>query len=137
MIARKIKTRQENMSSAVEYLKKAEDNNIQMLAALKAGNYNAVGTLAIQCAISSADAVCVHEKGLRSVSQDHLDICDLVKSIPLPKAKEKSNILKRIIAKKNLIQYECRSVYKNEAEEMAKWVNRFYRWVISVINTFG
>lgn len=133
MTARKIKTRQEDGTSAFEYLKKAADNHAQMLAALKNGNYNATGTLAVQCAISSTDAVCVHEKGLRSVSQDHLDVCDLVKSIPLPEAKEKSNILKRIISKKNLIQYECRNMYKNEAEEMTKWVDRFYQWVVLVV----
>ncbi len=106
MPPKKIKTKQEEKSTASDYLKKAQDNYVQMLSALEKDNYNAVGTLAVQCAISSADAICVYEKGIRSISQDHFDVCDLVRSIPLPDAKEKSNILKRIIAKKNLIQYE-------------------------------
>jgi hypothetical protein len=99
-----------------------------MLTALKSGNFNAVGTLAIQCAISSADAVCVYEKGVRSISEDHFDVCDLVGSITRPEAHEKSSLLKRIVSKKNLIQYERRNIYQAEAEELAKTVSRFYQW---------
>ena len=57
MVPKKIKIRQENKSVAVDYLKKAIDNYEQMLVALRKTNYNSVGTLALQCAISSADAI--------------------------------------------------------------------------------
>ena len=87
--------------------------------------------------ISSADAICVYEKGIRSISQDHFDVCDLVESITLPEAREKSNLLKRIIAKKNLIQYEKRSMYQSEAIEVAKIVTRFYQWVVSHVKEYG
>ena len=130
MSAKKLKVKQEGRSVSGDYMKKAEDNHSQMLVALENDNYNSVGTLAIQCAISSADAVCIYEKGIRSISQDHFDVCDLVRSISLAEAKEKSNLLKRIIAKKNLIQYERRSIYKAEAIEIAKTVTRFYQWVV-------
>ncbi|MFH0772086.1 MAG: hypothetical protein V1933_05650 [Candidatus Omnitrophota bacterium] len=133
MTPKKLKTRQEDKSAARDYLKKAEDNNSQMLAALKSGNFNAVGTLAIQCAISSADAVCVYEKGVRSISEDHFDVCDLVSSITRPEAQEKSNLLKRIVSKKNLIQYERRNIHQTEAEELGKSVSRFYKWVSDII----
>lgn len=133
MPPKKIKTRQEEKSAAIDYLKKAEDNHAQMLLALGNNNYNAVGALAVQCAISSADAICIHEKSIRSISGDHFDVCDLIKSISLPQAKEKSNLLKRIIAKKNLIQYERRSIYKAEAQEIAKSASRFYQWVASCL----
>ena len=131
MVAKKIKTRQEEKSAAKDFLKKAEDNYTQMVAALDAGNYNAVGTLAVQCAISSADAACVYEKGIRSISDDHFDVCDLVSSVPIPDAKEKANVLKRIVGKKNLIQYERRNIYLSEAEDLAKLTSRFYHWVRS------
>ena len=133
MSARKIKTKQEDRSNASKYLKKAEDNYSQMLEALTNNNYNAAGTLAVQCGISAADALCVHEKGIRSLSQNHLDLCDLVKSIPLSEAKKKSITLKKIISKKNLVQYENRSIYKNEANEIVKGATRFYQWVVSVL----
>ena len=133
MTAKKLKVKQEEKSVAMDYLKKAEDNHIQMSVSLENNNYNAAGTLAIQCAISSADAICVYEKGIRSISQDHFDVCDLVRSITLPEAKVKSNLLKKIIAKKNLIQYEGRSIYQAEATEIVKIATRFYQWVVSCV----
>lgn len=129
MTAREIKVRQEERSAAADYLKKATDNYEQMLAAIQADNSNAAATLAVQCAISSADAICVFEKGIRSISQDHFDVCDLVASLPLEEAKEKSNLLRKIVSKKNLVQYERRNIYKNEALEMVKITTRFYQWV--------
>ncbi len=129
MTAREIKIRQEERSAAGDYLKKATDNYAQMLTAIQADNANAAATLAIQCAISSADAICVFEKGIRSISQDHFDGCDLVASLPIEEAKEKAELLRKVIAKKNLIQYERRNIYKDEALEIVKVTTRFYQWV--------
>ncbi len=133
MSARKIKVREEDKSKALQYLKKAEDNHSQMIKSFREGNYNASSTLAIQCVISAADAVCIHEKGIRSISQNHLDLCEIVKSIPLPESGSKSNSLKRIIAKKNLVQYESRSIFSREADEIVKNASRFFRWAATVV----
>ena len=126
MPQKKRQTKQEEKTAAIDFLKKAQDSQEIMLIAFQNENYNAVGTLAIQCAISSADAICVYEKGVRSISQDHGDIYALVKSILLPKAKEKSNTLKRILAKKNLIQYERRNVFQSEATDLIKSATRIF-----------
>lgn len=133
MAPRNIKIRQEDKNAAKDYLKKAEDNYNQMLTAMDASNFNAAGTLALQCAISSADAICVYEKGIRSISDDHLDVCDIVGSVVLQDAKEKANLLKRVIRKKNMVQYERRNVFQSEAVEMTKAAARFYQWVASNI----
>jgi HEPN domain-containing protein len=133
MTAREIKIRQEDRSQATDYLKKAADNYEQMLTAFNASNWNAAATLAVQCAISSADAICVHEKGIRSISQDHLDVCDLVAGLPLEGVQEKSKQLRKIVARKNLVQYECRSVHKSDADEMVKVTTRVYQWVREII----
>ena len=129
MTARETKIKQESRSAATDYLKKAADNYDQMLLAFHALNWNAAATLAVQCAISSADAVCVHEQGVRSISQDHLDVCDLVAKLPIENADEKSKQLRKIIARKNMVQYECRNVYKADADEMVKVTTRVYQWV--------
>jgi hypothetical protein len=131
MTPRKMKTKQEEKSAAKDYLKKGEDNFKAMLIALEGKNFNAAGTLALQCAISSSDAICVYEKGIRSISEDHFDVCDLVNSITLPDSKEKSSLLRRIIGKKNLIQYERRNIYESEADEIVKASSRFYQWVVA------
>lgn len=129
MTAHEIKIRQEDRSTASDYLKKASDNYEQMLVAFNASNWNAAATLAVQCAISSADAICVHEKGMRSISQDHFDVCDLVAGLQLEGTEEKSKQLRKVIARKNLVQYECRSVHNDEADDMVKITTRIYQWV--------
>ena len=129
MVAREKKLREEVKSAASEYLKKAADNYDQMLTAFHAENWNAAATLAVQCAISSADAICVYDKGVRSVSQDHLDVCDLVAHLPREVAHEKAKQLRKIISRKNMVQYECRSVNRSDADEMVKVTTRFYQWV--------
>ena len=133
MTPKQMKTRQEDKTAARDFFKKATDNYRAMEGAYADSNYNATGTLALQCAISSADAICVQEKGIRSISPDHFDVCDLVDSVTLPDAREKAAILKRIINKKNLIQYERRNIYQGEAEDLLKAATRFYRWVSSHI----
>ena len=129
MTARERKVREESKSASTDYLKKATDNYDQMLIAFHASNWNAAATLAVQCAISCADAVCVYEKGLRSISYDHLDVCDLVANLPIEGAQEKSKQLRKVIMRKNMVQYECRSVRKSDADEMVKCTTRFYQWV--------
>jgi hypothetical protein len=133
----KVRTRKEDRSAAIDYFNKAEDNHKAMLAAFAAKHYNAAGTLALQCAVSSADALCVYFKGLRSVSQDDLDICELVGSIPLPEAGEEATLLRRVIGKKNLIQYERRNIAAKEAEEIVKAASDFYRWACTLARPVG
>ena len=133
MTAREGKIKEESKSAAGDYLKKASDNYDQMLSAFHASNWNAAATLAVQCAISSADAICVHEKGIRSISQDHLDVCDSVAKLPLDGADEKSKQLRKVIARKNMVQYESRSARKDDSDEMVKVTTRFYQWVREIM----
>jgi hypothetical protein len=133
----KVRTRKEDRSAAIDYFNKAEDNHKAMLSALAAKHCNAAGTLALQCAVSSADALCVYFKGLRSVSQDDLDICELVASIPLPEAAAQAALLRRVIGKKNLVQYERRNVTAKEAEDLARAASEFYRWACSLARPVG
>jgi|WetSurMetagenome_2_1015567.scaffolds.fasta_scaffold586938_2 hypothetical protein len=128
----KIRTTKEDRSAAIDYFNKAEDNHKAMILAYGARNFNAAGTLALQCAISSADALCVYFKGVRSVSQDDFDICELVASISLPEAKDNATALRRIIGRKNLIQYERRNVALKEAEDLVKTTSRFFQWACSL-----
>ncbi len=134
MSPREIKIKKEERSVAQDYLKKATDNYQQMLLAIKGNNYNAAATLAIQCGISAADAICVFEKGMRSISADHLDVCELVESLAIPDAIDKAKTLRKIIAKKNMVQYERRNIFQIEAEEIVKLADRFHQWVNSLLN---
>lgn len=133
MVAREIKIRKESKSSADSYFKKASDNYDQMLAAFHAENWNATATLAVQCAISCADAICVYEQGVRSISPNHLDACELVAKLPIEGSKEKAKQLRKVIARKNMVQYESRSANKTDANDMIKVTARVYQWVREVM----
>ncbi|HDY76074.1 MAG TPA: HEPN domain-containing protein [Candidatus Marinimicrobia bacterium] len=129
MTAREKKVKQEDKSAASGYLKKASDNYDQMLTAFHASNWNAAATLAVQCAISSADAICVHEKGVRSISQNHLDVCTLVAQLPIKGADEKAKQIRKVIIRKNMVQYESRSARKSDVDDMVKVTTRVYQWI--------
>ena len=64
-----------------------------------------------------------------TASQNHLDVCDLVAILPIEGADEKSKQLRKVIMRKNMVQYECRSVRKADADEMVKVTTRVYQWV--------
>lgn len=53
----------------------------------------------------------------------------LSSSVKFPEVKSKSQILRRILAKKNLIEYEDRDFTQKEALDIIKLVDRFYGWV--------
>jgi len=69
--------------------------------------------------------------GIRSLSADHMDAVDLLIRIPKVELSGEANAFKRIIAKKNLIAYECREFRQPEALEILKVTERFYRWTLS------
>ena len=134
MSAKKITTKAIKRSEYKVYLKKACEFYDVMLQAKEMGKWNAVGLNAVHCAISSSDAMLVFYAGIRSTSDDHLAVIDLLSnSIKLPEAKSKCQTLRRILAKKSLIEYEGRDFVQKEALEILKLTERFYDWVASRI----
>ncbi|MCD6311085.1 MAG: hypothetical protein J7M11_01300, partial [Elusimicrobia bacterium] len=51
--------------------------------------------------------------------------------------RKRSRGFRQMTLKKNLIQYESRSIYKPEAQDIVKKADRFYKWVKSVIEECG
>jgi len=133
----KMRIKKEDRSAVIDYFRKAEDNCRAMMDSFSSGNTNAAGTLALQCAISSADALCVYFKGVRSVSRDDFDICDLVASVPLPEAKEMAARLRSIIGRKNLVQYERRNLTRQEAKDLVASAAKFFQWACSLARPVG
>lgn len=134
MIAKKIKTEAIERREYKIYLKKASEFYDTALQAKEKGRWNAVGLNAVHCAISSSDALLVFYAGIRSISEDHLSVIDLLSSsIRLSEVKSKCESLRRILAKKNIIEYEDRDFTQKEALEILKLTERFYTWVVSRI----
>lgn len=134
MTPRKIKIRQIDKSEYVIYGKKAQEFYQTMFQAEKAGNWNAVGLNAVHCAISASDALLIKFVGKRSISDDHMVVVDLLlSSIKLSGIKEKANSLRKIIAEKNLIEYENRNFTRKDAQNIIKRTERFYHWAIEIL----
>ena len=133
-MAKKIKTKAIERGEYKTYLKKASEFYDTALHAKERQKWNAVGLNAVHCAISSSDAMLVFYAGIRSKSDDHLSVIDLLfSSVRLPEVKSKCETLRKILVKKSLIAYENRDFTQREALEILKLTERFYTWVVSRI----
>jgi hypothetical protein len=131
MTPKKLKTTAVNKSDYIIYLKKANDFYVITKKASDLELWAAVGLNAVHCAISCCDALLVFYLGIRSVSDNHMDVVDLLLRLPKKKAQDEVATLKRILAKKNIIAYENREFRQQEALEILKLSDRFYVWVLS------
>lgn len=131
MTPKNIKTTAVNKSDYIIYLKKANDFYETTQKASDSELWAAVGLNAVHCAISCCDALLAFYLGIRSVSDDHMDAVDLLMRISQAKSSGEANTYKRIIAKKNLIAYDCREFRQSEAVDISKQAERFYRWTLS------
>ena len=134
MSAKRIKKKAVERDKYKTYLKKAGEFYNTMFQAKEMERWNAVGLNAVHCAISSSDAMIVFYAGIRSTSDDHLALIDLLStSVKLPEAKSKCESLRKILVKKSTIEYEDRDFTQKEALELLKLTERFYTWVVSKI----
>jgi len=131
MTPKKTKTAAVNRDGYIIYLKKANDFYVITQKASDSELWAAVGLNAVHCAISCCDALLAFYLGIRSVSDDHMDAADLLMRIPQAKSSGEANTYKRIIAKKNLVAYDCREFRQSEAIDISKQAERFYNWTLS------
>jgi len=100
-----------------------------MLQAEKSEYWNAVGLNAVHCAISISDALLVKFRGIRSISKNHMIAVDIIKqNLNLKDINNKISTLKRILAKKSLIEYDSATFTKSDAADIMKQAERFYLW---------
>jgi len=116
-------------SQYLNYQKKAQDFYKAMLQAEKSEYWNAVGLNAVHCAISISDALLVKFRGIRSLSKNHMVVVDILKqNLNLRDINSKISTLKRILAKKSLIEYDSAIFTKSDEQDIMKQSERFYLW---------
>ncbi len=129
MTPRKSKIVDVDKSQYFNYLKKAEEFYFSMLQAEKSEHWNAAGLNAVHCAISTADALLVKFSGVRSIETDHMLVVDIIKQkLKLDGIDEKLSTLRRVLAKKSLIEYDNTVFGKRDALDIIKQVERLYLW---------
>jgi len=122
-------------SEALNYFKKAKEFRDLAELAMENESWNAVGLNAVHCVISAADAMLVKHAGMRSSSMDHSATRDLlIKHVPLADIKKQSEAFRRIITKKNVIEYESQLFYEKDAVDIIKKADRFFIWAENEFN---
>jgi HEPN domain-containing protein len=128
MAPKRIPSGREERELHANYLSKAEEFLRAALENMASRRWNAAALSAIHAGIAGADAVLVFERGMRSVSQRHEDVLDLLAG---PGADRSSALthMRRILAKKNRVEYESRLFSQREAAEVVQHAERFLAWV--------
>ncbi len=132
-MTKKRKTRAVDKSEYRDFLAKAKDFASMLDLALAEGKWNSAGLQAVHAVISASDAVIVYYGGVRSVELDHREVVGLLHDITGEAAATAGRHVSRVIAKKNLVEYEGRSISQAEAREMAEHAKRFLEWVAGML----
>lgn len=118
------------------FLKKGQEFYQTMFQAEKAENWNAVGLNGVHSVISLIDAILVRYSGIRSIGPDHMAAVELLTSavtVHLKDREQKTQLARRVIAKKNLVEYENRDFSRSEALDLISRVQRFHDWAIALL----
>ena len=134
MAPKRIPSRREERTVHAGYLAKAEEFLRSALDNANSRRWNAAALSAIHAGIAAADAVLVFERGLRSASQRHEDVLDLLAGSGADRSSALAH-LRRILARKNVVEYESRLFSQREAEEIVRHAERFLSWARTRVRT--
>lgn len=102
--------------------------------AMSVGHWRAAGLNAVHAGISAADAALAAAAGVRSASQDHATVADLLaERVPEFKMAQRRQIA-GLLKEKNSIAYEQRVVAESEARVMLDQASRFVEWASGVVD---
>jgi HEPN domain-containing protein len=115
------------------FLKKSREFARGMDAALAGGDFNAAASAASHCVISAADALLARHKRIRSKARDHAAVIRLVETTGVDGVRERADRVERVLALKQVAEYDDRDVRRAEAEDAVKRARRFLEWVESQV----
>ncbi len=127
-MTRRRKTRVVDKRAYRSFLAKAADFGSMMDLALEEGKWNSAGLQAVHTVISASDAVIAYYGGMRSADLDHREVVGLLQDVMGETAASAGKHVARVIAKKNLVEYEERQLTQAEAREMVEHARRFLKW---------
>jgi hypothetical protein len=118
------RVRSVSAQAASNHLKKAQEFAAAMETALEEKHWNAAALAAVHAAISAGDAMLAAFVGVRSAEQDHRHIVTLLADHLGKDGQQASRHVQRVIARKNLVEYEERLIRQADANQMAGHVHR-------------
>jgi HEPN domain-containing protein len=132
-MTKKRKTRIVDKHAYRDFLVKAKDFASMMDISMEKGKWNSAGLQAVHAVISAGDAVVVYYGGVRSSELDHREIVGLLHDIVGEASAAAGRHVSRVIAKKNLVEYEGRSITQADAREMVEDAKRFIEWAVGIL----
>lgn len=131
-MTKKIPIRKVTKTQATVYLSKAEQFYRTMKEAQENEDWDAVGLNAIHCVISANDALLGTLHGFRPAGGSHSETAELLGQYEHSEQSKRSIVrLDRMVKKKNLVEYEGRSLTPSEARKLSTDADRFLSWVRS------
>jgi len=123
-----LKTREIPQADYRLYEQKAHQAYEAMGVLYNAELWTPLGREAVFTCINMADALLARHKQLRNMSKDHMSILKIMALLPMKDALNQINRLRKVIAIKNLVDYENKNFSKKQAEDVMKNAERFYNW---------
>jgi HEPN domain-containing protein len=127
MAPKRIPSRPQDRHARAAYLTKAEEYLRAALDNLTSRRWNAAALSAVHASIAAADAVVIFEQGVRSAGPRHTDVLDLLAGPGQERASALAH-LRRVLSRKNVVEYESRLFTQKEAEEIVQHAERFLAW---------
>jgi HEPN domain-containing protein len=129
----KIRTQDVARHLYINYLRKSEECFRAGDESFSKGDWNAASICAVHSCIAASDAVCIYFLGKRHSGQNHADAVALLGTIKSgdEAAKNNANRLRKILAIKNMAEYEERLMRRSDAEKVMKDAERFLAFAIS------
>lgn len=112
---------------AKRFLAKAEEFLRSARSSLRDGEATAAGLLSIHAAISACDALTAHYLGMRSGSQRHHDVLNLLDQLPVARKDTLARQVRRLLDDKNVVEYEDKLLFREAAGEMVELAERVVR----------
>jgi len=135
-MTRKTKTISVDKSSYIQYKKIATNFYLGALSEKEAGRWNSCGVLLIHSAIAYADSVTIKFGGIKSRSENHLDLIRLLDTL-LPESEGKTtalNQLERLITHKTSVSYSGEDYDRKDIDKLLKHLERFKEWTEKQLN---
>jgi len=134
-MARRPKTVSVPRADSGLYLAKAEQFAMEARSALEGSRNDAAMLNAIHAAISAVDAVTAALSGLRSADPDHQRAVDLLEEVASRSEEIKARVrqVRRLLARKNMVEYEARRATAREAREAVERARRIADWAAATV----
>jgi len=133
-MVRKTKKVGVDKSKADNFLKVSANFEEAARLAYEFDYYNAAGVLVVHAAIALADSITIKFGGIKSRSENHLEIINLIREVVRDEEQRNKalNQLEALISHKSSVSYSGDIYHKKDIDKMLKHYERFSSWAKSI-----